>query len=140
LDEGRTTVPDLVAALCARLPERDGPLVADPDARAAADAIVGALRQGADDDALVALFAELDVALHRAGLAHGLGTGEYRADPPGGGYRPLLGTQARAVHTVLRCPAERRCGRLERSTWATRAHPPVCAVHGTALQEERLRR
>jgi hypothetical protein len=140
LDERRPTVPELVAALCARLAEQDGPLVTDEDARAAADTIVAALREGTEYTALADLFAELEGALRRAGLAHGLGAGGFRVDPPGGGYRQLLGAQARAVHKVLRCPAERPCERLERDTWATRAQPPLCAVHGGPLLVERLRR
>ncbi|MCW2914231.1 MAG: hypothetical protein JWN52_2299 [Actinomycetia bacterium] len=139
MDERQPTVPGLIAALCVRLAERDGPLTEDREARATADAIVAALRDGADDPVLAPLFAELDAALQAAGLAYGLGAGQFRTDAPGGRYQRLPGVQARAVHKVLRCPAERRCARLERATWATRANPPVCSVYGLALEEERLR-
>lgn len=132
-------VPELAAALCVRFGEESGPLAPGGSARAAADAVITALRGGADDTTLEPLFRDLEAALVRAGLPHGLGTGGFRTDQPGR-YRPLPGTQARAVHVVLRCPADRPCARLERGTRVARAEPPLCSVHGTSLQEERLRR
>jgi hypothetical protein len=131
---------ELVAALCTRMGEHGGSLVDDPDARAAADATVAAVREGAGEERLRELFARLDEALRAAGLAHGLGAGEFRGIDPAGHYQRLPGVVGYAVHKVLRCPAPTRCARQQRSTWETRAHPPICAVHDLALVEERRRR
>lgn len=132
-------IDELVAALCTRMGERDSPLTHDPDARAAADATIAAVREGAGEEHLRELFARLDAALRAAGLAHGLGAGEVRAGDPAGQYQRLPGVVGYAVHKTLRCPAPTRCVRQQRSTWETRSHPPVCAVHGLALVEERRR-
>lgn len=131
-------VADLVAALCLRLVEGAGPLAPEGAARPAAAAVIGALNDGAGDAELERLLGEVEAALVRAGLPHGLQTGDFRTGEPVR-FRPLPGLVARAVHSVLRCPADRPCARLDRVTWRTRAEPPHCAVWDAPLVEERLR-
>jgi hypothetical protein len=128
----------LVAALCVRLAEDDGPLGTDPVLRRRADDLVAAVRAGTGDDRLAELFTTLDAALREAGFARGLAPAQLRALPDR--YGPLPGLDVHAVHTVLRCPAARRCLRVERATHATRLDPPICRVHGEPLQRERLGR
>ncbi|MGI5240777.1 hypothetical protein [Dactylosporangium sp. CA-139066] len=137
MDDEPPGVEQLVGALCLRLGERGGPLAEDSASRAAAEAVVAAVRDGAAEPALRELFARLEAALHKAGLPHGLGAGGFRGEA--GGYQRLPGGPGHAIHRVLRCPAPNRCARTERATWATRDDPPVCAVHGAALEPERRR-
>lgn len=133
-------VPSLVAELCVRLSAGGGrPLSgAGPAAAIAAD-LVTRLRAGAAEPELRALFGELDAALKLAGLPDGLIPGEARADTGPPGYGALPGLRARAVHAVLRCPAEAgQCDRVERATWAARAAPSPCAVHALPMREARV--
>ena len=97
MDEEQPTIGALVAALCARLGEGDGPLVDDEDIRSLAAAAVAAVRDGTAEPALRALFEQLEAAMRRAGLAHGLGASGHRADPPVR-YQGLPGLQLSLIH------------------------------------------
>ncbi|MFJ8361771.1 hypothetical protein [Streptomyces sp. NPDC093984] len=118
--------------LCARLADRAGPLVTDPQLAAVSERVLDMVRSGQDAAAELDL---LDDLLLRAGYVGGLGA--YRSD--GGPVFSMLPGASAGGHPVLEalvCPAD-RCPRVELPRGA-REDPPVCAVWGRALRRDRI--
>ncbi|MFD3484484.1 hypothetical protein [Streptomyces sp. NPDC058665] len=127
-----------IAALCALLGARDGLWRTDEEVSAATERARALLAPGstADPGQLDAAFRELDEALLRAGDARGLG-GQLRVGPG----RPYPGPTIPGIRPMIKvalCPGTVLCTRREPAK-DLRPAPP-CALNGTRMRKERLRR
>ncbi|MGX2993214.1 hypothetical protein JNUCC64_02785 [Streptomyces sp. JNUCC 64] len=132
--DGERRRAESVAALCLLLAEPDAGW--DREVTRSAEHARSLLAAGGDPVRVDEALRALDEALRGAGDARGLlgrSRGVLDARPSGAalpGMRPLV--------KVALCPGERPCPRREpaRDLWPA----PVCAVTGTRMRKERLRR